>query len=108
MKIRELLEDADEVKYDVVDDVLFFMRNNDSFYRYHYFPAINKVSDHFKKSKKIKKSIIDKLVNNAIPVYCKKYKIADDPKKIFTSEVKNSIISKILSDEKNDITSINS
>lgn len=108
MKIKELLEDADDLKYDVVDDVLFFMRNNDSFYRHHYYPAINKVSDHFKRRKKIKKSIVDKLVNYAIPVYCKKYKIANEPKKIFTDEVKNSIISKILSDEKNDITSNNS
>lgn len=107
MKIKELLETTEEAKYDVVDDLLFFMRNDNRFYRHHYFPAISKLSDFFKKNKKIKKSIITKLVDSAIPIYCKTYKILEDPKKMFTKEITHSIINKIISDEKNDIVSKN-
>jgi len=93
MKITELLEsfnfkDTDfvkvvddsgkkEINFDLPDDLMFFMNNDDDVYRQHVHPAIVKCIKIVQRKKKPSASIFDTAVSECYNVYTKKYPIRE-------------------------------
>ncbi len=86
-----------EVDFDPGKDILVYMQNDPMFYRKHLYPVLID----YEESKKNKQSFNTKsllpVVDAAIPLYCKKFNIMQDPRKLFTKAIKLQIIRDILS-----------
>jgi hypothetical protein len=93
MRIRELLEgkkfndlefikqgeDGAGINYDLVEDLTFFMQNDDETYRRNVFPSIMKCIDHIKSKKQINPSIFEKAVEDSYKNYIRKFPIRQLP-----------------------------
>jgi hypothetical protein len=93
MRIRELLEgkkfnDLDFVKqgedgtginYDLIEDLAFFMHNNDDIYRRHLFPSVEKCLQGVKSKKTVKPEIFKLAVEESYKNYIRKYPIRQLP-----------------------------
>jgi hypothetical protein len=86
--------------YDVVDDVVVFMRNDPMFYRKSFFPAVSQMADLHRAGKPIDKNkCLGNMVEHALGAYCKKYNVADAPDEVFNNDDRLQIIDKIFSEE---------
>lgn len=105
MKINEFHDPIDsKLPFDVVDDVVVFMRNDPQFYRKSFFPAVAKVADLHRAGKPLDKNkCLGDMVERALEGYCNKFKIAKLPDEIFTNEDREAIINKIFSEEMEEI-----
>jgi hypothetical protein len=101
MKTNEIFQqDNKDLGFDIVDDTVFFMRNDPMFYRREYFPAITKIADMHRAGKKYNPSkILSPCIEKAIVEYCRKYNIARNPEEIFTENDRQSIMQMIHSEE---------
>jgi len=106
MQIKELdqLPDNNKFKFDVVDDAVVFMRNDPTFYRKHYFPAVSKLADIKRSGKNIDpmKHLMP-TIEKGCDIYTRKYNLARSPEEVFTNEDRNSILEKIYSEEMDQI-----
>ena len=106
MKIIELLEDIqlpsekkdDQLSFDLEDDLEFFMRNDDDFYRRHYYPHLVKCKNYMESGKHLGPKAFKKLVNHAYECYTKKFPIRQLPDNL-EEDTCNNICSKLLRDE---------
>jgi hypothetical protein len=107
MRLDELDTSNDEEKgdlgYDINDDLVVFMRNDQSFYRNYYYPKMAEITHAYKKTGQLNQESCNEMIDKAIPIYFKKYKIVQDPKEIFTKEDRSAIISLIFDDEEEHI-----
>jgi len=101
MRIDEFTsKPTNNLDYDLLDDVMVFMRNDPTFYRRKYFPAISDCVDKFKSGENFEISkIMDNVVDAGINSYCKKYDIARKPADIFTLEDRQQLLDKLCSEE---------
>jgi hypothetical protein len=111
MRIRELLEgkkfndldfvnqdeDGTNINYDLVEDLSFFMHNDDNTYRQSVFPSIMKCLDNRKNKKDIKHSIFSQAVEESYKTYIKKFPIRQLPNSL-DEEVKEEICKKLHDD----------
>jgi hypothetical protein len=93
MRIRELLEgkkfndldfvkqgeDGSGINYDLVEDLAFFMHNNDDIYRRHLFPSVEKCLQGVKSKKTVKPEIFKLAVEESYKNYIRKYPIRQLP-----------------------------
>lgn len=95
MRIIELLESAEykdlgfvknigdkgdrEIDFDLVEDLLFFMNNNDDAYRSHLHPALSKCITKQKDKQKTSSSIFKNAVLDSYKMYTKEYPIRELP-----------------------------
>lgn len=93
MRIRELLEgkkfndldfitqdeDGSKLSYDLVEDLAFFMHNDDDTYRRHVYPTIARCMDDKKDSKDISPEFFENAVKKSYQDYLKKYPIRQLP-----------------------------
>ena len=91
MRIQELLEgkffnDLDYVKhgengreldYDLIEDLSYFMHNDDHAYRRHTYPAIARCIDSIEHDKDTKQSIFEPAVKNSYKMYIEKFPIRE-------------------------------
>lgn len=91
MRIRELLEnkqfddlefvkkdgDKEEIDYDLVEDLVYFMNNDDEMYRRHVYPAISKCLGDLKTNRKTSPSVFEKAVQECYKNYIQKFPIRD-------------------------------
>ena len=104
VKIVEFSEPQDMgLDFDVVDDAIVFMRNDPTFYRKRYFPAMSSMADRLRSGGDIDRSVIGSMVDSGINSYCKKFNLAKGPADIFTEEDRAAIIEKICSEEVEEI-----
>ena len=96
-------QENNKFDFDVVDDVVMFMRNDPIFYRKAFFPAISKLADNVRNGKSCDKSDLSEMVENALESYCQKYNLAELPDEIFNDDDRTSIIDKIFSEEMSQI-----
>jgi len=102
MKIKDMYDNTESLNFDLVDDLLFYMRNESKFYRNYYFPVLNLISLRLKKNSSYNyRKILNTLVKVAKHMYIKKY---DIPEKFFTNEINDKIIEKILDEEMDNIS----
>lgn len=112
MKIREISEnisltaneDASQ-EFDLVEDLLVFMRNDPIFYRKSYYPMVIDMMKSIKRKNDVdKKNSILPVVKKGYDEYCKKYSI--NPKNSqYNKQNIFSLISKIYNEEVHNINS---
>lgn len=94
----------DKLPFDVVDDVMVFMRNDPQFYRKSFFPAMVKVKGLVKKDSKINPmDALGPLVDKACESYCNKFEVGRTAKDLFNTEDRKELISKLYSEEMENI-----
>jgi|688.fasta_scaffold113841_3 hypothetical protein len=96
MRITDLLEnahfkseefikktnDGNEIDYDLIDDLVFYLNNDDNVYRHHLLPTIHKFIDLQKADKEIKYTIFKSAVAKGYKEYIKQYPIRELPNTI--------------------------
>ena len=104
MRIQELLEsfnfkeedfikhvgDKQEIDYDLVDDLLHFMNNDDSVYRRHVFPAVIKCIDLIKVKKPTSAKLFSIPIGECYKEYIKKFPIRELPQNIDKKTLKDA------------------
>ena len=106
MKIVELLENIelpserkdDKLHFDLKDDLEFFMRNDDDFYRRHYYPHIIKCKKFMESGKRLGPGAFKKLVDHAYECYTKRFPIRQLPDTL-EEELASKLCSKLYNDE---------
>lgn len=89
MRIKDLFEDKqmqlkdfvenNEIKYDLAEDLVFFMNHDDDTYRYHTYPAIVKCLEGIRKNKNPSYSLFKDAALESYKNYCKQYPIRELP-----------------------------
>jgi hypothetical protein len=87
MKIKELCENfphklpenKDKLPYDLAEDLMFFMRNDDDFYRKHYYPHIVKIKGHVKQGRDLSPKVFAPMVHHAFECYTEKFPVRELP-----------------------------
>jgi len=83
-----------KLDYDLMDDVYFYMMNDDDFYRKQYYPTMNKC-----KQTGDNEALMP-VVDSCIKEYCTKYKIPKQIADQITSEDKKMLMQRIMDGEK--------
>jgi hypothetical protein len=101
MRIDEFSQTTDtSLPFDVVDDVVVFMRNDPMFYRKSFFPAVSRVADLHREGKPIDQNkCLGDMVEQALQSYCKKFNVARMPDEVFNNDDRQAIIDLIFSEE---------
>jgi hypothetical protein len=108
MRIRELLEgkkfneldfieheeDGRKINYDLAEDLIHFMNEDDDVYRRHTYPAIAKCLDRVSAKHPTKHGIFEPAVKESYRIYTKKFPIRELPDEL-DSKVCKEICSKI-------------
>jgi hypothetical protein len=101
VKIVEFAEKEDfKLPFDIVDDLHVFMRNDPMFYRKQYFPTMTRISELTQNKKKVNPDKeFTPMIDSAIKEYCSKYDVARDPNEVFSEDDRKALVSKIYSEE---------
>jgi len=101
MKLVEFTNPQEnKLNFDVVDDVIVFMRNDPQFYRKSFFPTMSKIADMHRAGQDVNpQECMSGMIENALNSYCKTFKVADIPDEIFTQDDRSSIIDRVFSEE---------
>jgi hypothetical protein len=100
VKLVEFAKAVDKkMPFSPVDDCAIYMRNDPMFYRKHFFPAVIKMQEMYKKNQKVNASkCMGDCVNRGIESYCKEYKLGRS-ENIFKDEDKEALVKKLFSEE---------
>ena len=93
MRIRELLEgkkfndldfvnideDGTNINYDLVEDLAFYMHNDDDIYRHHVFPSVIRCVEGMKSKKDFSPNIFKSAVEESYKNYIRKFPIRQLP-----------------------------
>ena len=111
MRITELLEgknfndldfvnqegDKRELNFDLVEDLTFFLNNDDNLYRRHIYPAVNKCLDGIKHNKKVSPDVFKSAAMEGYKNYVRQYPIRELPNDL-SEELCNKICKKMHED----------
>lgn len=89
----------ENLPWDLVEDLVVFMRNDPAFYRRHLYPAMVSVQETVKTGDKYPKKKMLPIVDAAIKKYVKKFNIKKRPEDLLNDNEKIEIINKILEAE---------
>lgn len=81
-----------ELTFDVPDDIIFYMKNDDTAYRNHLYPAIAKCMDLIKSKKETHPSLFANAVKECYNSYIKEYPIRELSGDIDTKHHKDTCI----------------
>jgi hypothetical protein len=104
MRINEI-EDIDELDpnaplpWDMVEDLIAYMKNESGFYRKHLYPMLLNVQEAVANGGEYNKKEFIPLIDTAIKQYVKKYEIDRRPETIMTPAQKMECVDKLLTDE---------
>ena len=101
MKLVEFTNpEENRFDFDVVDDIIVFMRNDPQFYRKSFFPAVSKVADMHRNGQSIDQNkCLGSMVEKALGEYCARFNIATMPDEVFNDNDRQSIIDRLFSEE---------
>jgi hypothetical protein len=106
VKIVEFFNQTDDegLPFNVVEDVTIFMRNNPSFYRKHYYPAILHLKELFDKKQKANPAkIFSSMIERAAYNYCKEYNVGKRPEELLSKDELRELIQKVYEEELDNI-----
>lgn len=103
MLLRELDERFNFKDMDLLDDLEFFMLNDDKFYRRILFPEILKIKHKFDAGQPCEDSCLRPCVDKAATLYCKKFNIPDNEKSVFTDIDRDAVARSIFGKEQDKI-----
>jgi hypothetical protein len=89
----------ENLPWDVVEDLVVFMRNDPAFYRRHMYPMMLNVQEAVKNGGKFSKKEMLPVVDEAVRKYVKKFNINKRPEDLLDNNDKIEIINKILEAE---------
>lgn len=92
VRLKEF-HDEPTLEYNLLDDIHFFIMNDDDFYRKQYYPVMNKCKQSGNNDDLIP------VIDSAIKEYCGKYKVAGHFIKQITDQDKHTIIQRLVSGE---------
>ena len=96
-------KDPSDKGYDVIDDLIHYMKNNSDFYRSHYYPSFAKMSDYHYSGKQVDQGkIVAPIIEIAKDSYCKKFDLGRS-NDYFKDVDDNAIIQQLISGEKQNI-----
>ena len=101
MKINEFanLDTSASLDFDVVDDVIVYMRNNPKFYRRDYFPKMVELQKQVRQGEKINpKDCLGPMIEKACESYCERFKVKTKDT-LLTDDDKNALVARIFDDE---------
>ena len=101
MRIDEFSQMPDDkLPFDVVDDVAVFMRNDPQFYRKSFFPVADKIATAYNAGKKVDANqMFGPIVDKACESYCEKFNVNKTADDLFTLEDRQALISRLYSEE---------
>jgi len=102
VKIVEFFNQTEKegLPFNVVEDVVVFMRNNPSFYRKHYYPAVLHLKELFDKKQKVNPAkLFSSIIERAAYNYCKEYNVGKRPEELLSDEEKKELIQTIYDEE---------
>jgi hypothetical protein len=110
MKITDLFEnvphrmapETDKLPFDLADDLMFFMRNDDDFYRRHYYPHVVKCKSHIKQGNDLSPKVFAPMVQHAYECYSKKFPMRELPESL-DGEMLSEICGKLRTEERTHI-----
>ena len=105
MFIREFFETQAQKDVDLLDDLQYFMQNDDEFYRRIMYPIISKMKKHIKAGKRCHDNMFKPCVDHAAEVYCKKFDVEGNAKSVFTDVDRDKLAKTIFAQEKHRIES---
>lgn len=88
MRIQELLESVedknhnginDKLEFDLIDDLFFYMNNDDDIYRRHVYPAVHQFKQARRSGNSIQQNLFGDAVTKAYESYCKKFPLRELP-----------------------------
>ena len=95
MKINEFTTlDKPKLDFNLLDDIHYFMINDSSFYRKHYFPTVDKAKQTGDNS------TLQPLIDTAINEYFKTFRLKMRPENVIKDEDKQSLKQRIIDSEK--------
>lgn len=80
MKIQEMFGvqvAPPKLEFDLHDDLMFFMNNDPSFYRQHYYPFVNKFRRHCEAGRSVRPKAFVSIVKKAYEDYKQKFELPD-------------------------------
>lgn len=95
----DVTENGRNLNYDLAEDLVYFMNNNDDVYRRHLYPSIASCLDRINKNKSVNSSIFKEAVINSYNEYCKRYPIRELPSSL-DEEMCKDICKKVLDELK--------
>lgn len=103
MLLRELDEKYNLKDLDLLDDLEFFMLNDDKFYRRILHPELLKMKNNLESGVACEDNCLRPCVDKAAILYCKKFNIPDNPKSVFTDVDRDAVARKIFGKEQDNI-----
>ena len=108
MKIFEVTDldqkDNNDLGFDLVDDVVVWMRNDAQFYRKELFPAMSKIADLHRAGKDIdRKKYLGPVIEKGINYYCATYDLGRSSEEVFTQTDRDEVLDKIFGEGLDDI-----
>jgi hypothetical protein len=83
-----------EIDFDLSDDLVFFMNNNDEAYRRHLYPKIVECIKKIKSKKTIKPDIFQSIINECYKMYLQEFPIRELPSSL-NEKICNEICDKL-------------
>jgi hypothetical protein len=99
MLLRELDEKFNLEDSNLLDDLEFFMMNDDKFYRRVLHPELISLKDKLESGEACEDDCLRPCVDKAAMLYCKKFNIPDNPKSVFTDVDRDAVARSIFGKE---------
>lgn len=99
-KSVEDLKIGDELPYDVIEDIIAYMRNDKNFYRKNTYPAMCDVQEKVQNGGKFDKKALFPMIEKACESYCSEYNVGKRPDEMLTDADKMECASRLLNAEK--------
>ena len=87
-------EDGSELNFDLIEDLVFFMNNDDDVYRRHVFPSVAKCVDNISEKKKTSPDMFKRAVEESYKEYIRKFPIRKLPDSV-EDELCNEVCNKM-------------
>ena len=79
-----------EITFDLAEDLIHFMNNDDEAYRRHLHPVVAKCYDRMKENKKTKPEFFAKAIEECYDMYLKEYPIRELPRSLDKKQTKET------------------
>lgn len=104
MRMEDLVKINSDLPFDIVDDLAIYMRNDPTFYRKIFFPAVIKMKNCYEQNKKFNaKKELFPIIDRAAGNYCKKFKIERRPEDLLNDKDRQMLAKKLYSEEMTNI-----
>ena len=88
-----------ETDYDLVNDLIVYMRNDFQFYRKYYYPTLHNIAKQYKKTGKIDASKLRQMIKTGTQTYCATYNTPEEPNELFGADELSEVYNRIVRDE---------